>query len=124
MSNNIIHEGNAGNVVTWTNGGTAVLAGAIVVLTNCIGIALVDIANGASGAVAIEGVVSGMPKVTGNAWEQGEKLNWDVSAAAFDYSGATPATGDITGGAIAWAAAASADTTGTIKLTPGNSTIT
>jgi len=125
MSKNIKHEGGPGSVMPWTNNtGSAVAAGAVVALKHCVGIALVDIANGAVGSVAVGGVVTGVAKATGHAWAQGEKLNWDVSASAFDYSGATPATGDITGGAVAWLAAASGDTTGDVKLTPGNNTLT
>jgi predicted RecA/RadA family phage recombinase len=125
MSKNIVHEGGPGSVMPWTNNtGSDVAAGAVVALKHTIAIALVAIANGAVGSVAVGGVVSGVVKATGHAWAQGEKLNWDVSASAFDYSGATPATGDITGGVIAWLAAASGDTTGTVKLTPGNTTLT
>ncbi len=125
MSKNIVHEGGPGSVMPWTNtSGADVAAGAVVVLKHCIGIALVAIANGAVGNVAVGGVVRDVPKATGHAWAQGEKLVWDVSAGKFDYSGATPATGDITGGAVAWLVAASGDTTGVIKLTPGNTTLT
>ncbi|MGN6518757.1 MAG: capsid cement protein [Dokdonella sp.] len=125
MSKNIVHEGGPGSVMPWTNGtGSDVAAGAIVALKNCIGIALVAIANGAVGSVAVEGVVRDVPKATGHAWAQGEKLIWDVSVSKFDYSGATPATGDITGAAVAWLVAGSSDTTGVIKLTPGNTTVT
>jgi predicted RecA/RadA family phage recombinase len=125
MSRNIVHEGGPSDVIPWTNGtGSAVAAGAVVVLKHTIGIALVDIPNGAVGSVAIGGVISGVAKVNTTAWLQGEKLLWDVSAAKFDNSAATPATGDIMGGAIAWLAAGSSDTTGSIKLTPGNTTLT
>ena len=125
MSRNIVHEGGPGSVMPYTNStGSAIAVGAVVTLKHCIGIALVDIADGAVGSVAVDGVVRDLPKATGHAWAQGEKLVWDVSAGKFDYSGATPATGDITGGAIAWLVAASGDTTGVIKLTPGNNTLT
>jgi predicted RecA/RadA family phage recombinase len=114
-----------GESITWTNGtGSAVVSGQVVAVGNMIGIALVDIANAATGSVAIEGVFSGIPKVTAAVFAQGEKLIWDSSAAKFDDSAATPATGDITGGATAYAAGTSSDTTCTIKLTPGNTTVT
>jgi predicted RecA/RadA family phage recombinase len=125
MSKNIVHEGGPGSVMPWTNGtGSAVAAGDIVVLKHCLGVALVAIAAGAVGSVAVGGVVRDVAKVTGAAWLQGEKLQYDVSASKFAGSGATPATGDITGGAIAWLAAGSSDATGVIKLTPGNTTLT
>lgn len=111
-----------GDVLDWTNGGSAKSAGAVVELKHNVGIALTDIAGSAVGAVAVEGVFL-VAKATGQAWLQGEKLLWDTSAQKFDYSGATPASGDIMGAAIAFAAAASGDTTGYVKLTPGNCTL-
>ena len=58
----------------------------------------------------------------------GEKLVFDISAAAgageFDDSAAVPATGDITGGAIAMRAGLNTETTCLVKLTPGNATKT
>jgi predicted RecA/RadA family phage recombinase len=118
-----------GNVIQWTNGtGAAVASGQVVKVGNILGVALVAIAIGASGSVAVEGVFSGVPKVSAAVFVQGEKLIFDVSAGsgvgAFDDSAATPATGDVTGGAIAWVAGANAETTCTIKLTPGNTTVT
>lgn len=125
MSKNIVHEGGPGSVMPWTNtSGAAVASGAIVKLSHSLGVALVDIAADAIGSVAVEGVVRDVPKTTGAVWVQGEKLQWDVSALKFANSAATPATGDVTGAAIAWLAAASADATGVIKLTPGNATLT
>lgn len=125
MSRNIVHQGGPDDVMPYTNvTGGDLAAGAVVKLKNSIGICLVAIANGAVGSVAVGGVIRDVPKVSGTAWLQGEKLIWDVSAGKFDASSATPATGDVTGGAIAWLAAASADTTGVIKLTPGNTTVT
>lgn len=114
-----------GDVITWTNDtGSNVAAGGIAVIKHMIGVALVDIANGASGAVALEGVFSNIPKVTAAVFVVGEKLIWDASAGKFDDSAATPATGDITGACVAWVAGTSSDTTCTIKLTPGNATLT
>jgi len=115
----------AGEVITWTNGtGSTRAANALVVIGHMVGIALESIANGASGSVAVEGVFSGVAKVSGAAFTQGEKLILDVSAnsgaGAFDDSAATPTTGDITGGAVAWVAGSDGQTTCTIKLTPGN----
>lgn len=113
-----------GKVIEYTNAGSAISAGSIVVMGNTIGVACVDIANGATGNVAVEGVFSGVPKVAAAVFAKGEKLIWDVSASKFDDSAATPATGDVTGGAIAWEAGANLETTCTIKLTPGNTTVT
>lgn len=112
-----------GDVLSYTAGG-AIVSGAVVELKHCVGIALsAAAASGDVIAVAVEGVYL-VPKTTGTAWVTGEKVIWDTSAAKFDGSGATPATGDITGAAIAWGAAASADATAYVKLTPGNNTLT
>lgn len=119
-----------GNTIQWTNGtGAAVASGQLVkVGPSMLGVALVALANGATGSVAVEGVFSGVPKVSAAVFAQGEKLIWDVSAngalGAFDDSAATPAAGDVTGGAIAWVAGANTETTCTVKLTPGNATTT
>lgn len=119
-----------GNTIQWTNGtGAAVASGQMVkVGPSMLGVALVAIASGATGSVAVEGVFSGVPKVSAAVFAQGEKLIWDVSAngglGAFDDSAATPAAGDVTGGAIAWVAGANTETTCTVKLTPGNATTT
>lgn len=113
-----------GDVIPWTNNtGSAVASNAVVKMGNSLGIALVDIANGATGSVAVEGVWV-VPKVSAAVFVQGEKLIWDVSAVAFDDSAAVAASGDVTGAAIAWVAGANLETTCTIKLTPGNTTVT
>jgi predicted RecA/RadA family phage recombinase len=114
-----------GDRMPWTNGtGSAVVSGQVVKSGHTLGIAVGDIADGATGEIAIEGVFSDIPKVTGAVFAQGEKLIWDVSAGKFDDSAATPASGDVTGGAIAFAAGTDGQTTCTIKLTPGNTTLT
>ena len=114
-----------GETINYSNSGSAITAGSVVAIGHMIGIALVDIAaTTGTGAVAIEGVFSGIPKVTGAVFVQGEKLLWDTSAGKFDDSAATPATGDIMGAVVAWVAGANNETTCTIKLTPGNATLT
>lgn len=116
-----------GNTIQWTNNTAAAVASGQLVKVGpgMLGVALVAIAIGATGSVAVEGVFSGVPKVSAAVFAQGEKLVWDVSAnsglGAFDDSAASPASGDVTGGAIAWVAGANTETTCTVKLTPGNS---
>lgn len=118
-----------GEVIQWTNGtGSAVVSGQVVkVGGGTLGVAAVDIANGATGSVAIEGVFSGVPKVSAAVFAQGEKLGFDISqgsgVGAFDDSALSLATGDVLGGAIAWVAGQNSETTCTIKLTPGNTTV-
>ena len=124
MATNLVQDN---GVKEWTNAtGSAVSSGGVVVAGNMIGIALVDIANGASGSVDFTPgrVFSGVPKVTAAVFVVGEKLIWDASAGKFDDSAATPATGDVTGAVVAWVAGTSSDTTCTVMLTPGNSTVT
>lgn len=114
-------------VKLWTNGtGADVASGGIAVASHMIGIALEDIANGATGSVDFTPgrVYSGAPKVTAAVFAVGEKLIWDSSAGKFDDAAATPATGDITGAVVAWVAGANLETTCSIMLTPGNATLT
>lgn len=89
-----------GEVLTWTNGtGSAVASGQVVKIGQTLGVALVDIANGASGSVAISGVFV-VPKATSAVIAQGDPVLWDVSEGKFDAKGATPATGDVSGGSV------------------------
>ena len=115
-----------GNRITYTNSsGSTISAGAVVAVGNIIGIACADIANGASGALAIEGVFV-VPKASGasgHAIAQGEKVLWDTSAAKFDLGWATPATGDISGCCVAVEAAITTATTVKVKLNVGVGTV-
>jgi predicted RecA/RadA family phage recombinase len=117
MTTKFVQEG---KVIDYANSsGSTITAGTALAVGHMVGVALADIANGSSGPVAIEGCFT-VPKVSAAVWVQGEKLIWDESADAFDDSAATPATGDLTGAAIAMAAGANAETTAVVKLTPGN----
>jgi predicted RecA/RadA family phage recombinase len=105
-----------------------IAAGQVVKIGNLLGVALVDIANGATGSVALEGVFTA-PKVSGAVIGKGESLTWDVSASsgagAFDDNAATPATGDVTGAAaVAWEAAGNGVTTMLVKFTGVPGTVT
>ncbi len=105
-----------GNRITWTNGtGTAVAAGDPVVVVGQIGVACVDIAAGASGALAMTGVYE-LPKTAGAAIAQGEAALFDISAAAFVPAVTVAAAGDISGACVAWEAAASASTVVQVKI--------
>lgn len=112
-----------GDTITYANStGSAITSNSVVVAGNIIGVAITDIADGESGELATCGVYT-LPKVSGAVVAQGEKLIYDVSAEAFDDSSATPATGDVTGGAVAWAAGADGETTINVLLTPGNTDV-
>lgn len=115
MAKNFIQPG---KVINFTNDtAAAITSGSVVVMGGTIGVALGDIAIGQTGSVAIDGVYQ-LPKVTTAVIGQGESINWDASAGAFDANTATPAAGDITGAAAsAFEAGANGDTTIAVKLT-------
>ena len=113
-----------GDSLAFTNTtGSDIAAGDVVELKHCLGIAATDIPNGGTGTVYLEGVYT-VPKVAAAVFVQGEKLIWIHASLSFDDSSAVAAAGDITGGAVAWEDGAAAATTATIKLTPGNATLT
>lgn len=119
MAKNLIQ---CGDVIDWTNGtGNAVVSGQVVVIGSngdaLIAIALVDIANGATGSVRIDDGVFEVPKVSAAVIAAGETVAWDASAAAFDDNQMTPATGDVTKAAVAVEAAGAGVTTVKIRLT-------
>lgn len=116
-----------GKVIQYT-AAADIAAGKVLKIGNILGVALVDIANGATGSVGIEGVFSA-PKVSGAVIAQGESLTWDVSADSgagqFDDNAATPASGDVTGAAaFAFAAAGNGVTTLLVKFTGVPGTVT
>jgi len=113
-----------GEVIDWTNGGSAVVSGQVVAIGKILGVALVDIAGGATGSVQITGVFT-VPKVSAAVIAAGENLTWDASAAAFDDNAATPATGDVTGPpALAFEAAGNGVTSMKVKFTGVPGTVT
>jgi predicted RecA/RadA family phage recombinase len=122
MAKNYIQPG---EVIDWTNatGGTKT-SGSVIALGQTLGVALVDIANGATGSVQISGVFE-VPKVSAAVIANGESLVWDVSAGAFDDNLATPAAGDISGPpAVAVEAAGNGVTLFNVRFTgvPGTKT--
>lgn len=117
-----------GNTIEYTNaGGTTIASGTLVATGHVLGWAIADIPAGETGTLRITGEGTA-PKVSGAVFAVGEKLVFDVSAnagaGAFDDSAATPASGDLTGAAIASVAGADGQTTATVILTPGNATKT
>lgn len=121
MANNFQQPG---DVIDYTNAGSAIAAGAVVVIGKILGVALVDIATNATGSVQLTGVFN-VPKVSAAVIAKGENLTWDVSAGAFDDNAATPATGDVTGPpAVAFEAAGNGVTTLAVKFTGVPGTVT
>ena len=112
-----------GTTVHYTNGtGSDIASGAPVVIGAQIGVAIVDIANGASGAVGVEGVFA-LPKAAGSAIGLGDAVDFDVSEAKIDGA-ITAATGDLIGCGVAWAAAAAGDEQVMVKLNARAASIT
>lgn len=111
-----------GKIMDYVCSGT-VANGAVVDMLHCIGVALKAGVSGDIIPVAVEGVFE-LPKVSAATFVQGEKLLWDDSANAFDDSAATPASGDIMGGVVAFRQGLNAELTCIVKLTPGNATRT
>ncbi len=105
-----------GDVITFT-AGADVAAGKVVRVGALLGVTAAAVANGATGEACIVGVFN-VPKVSGAVIAQGERLVWDASAAAFDDSAATPATGDVSGeAAVAWEAAGNGVTEIAVRFT-------
>lgn len=120
MANNFIQPG---NIIEYT-AAADIKSGDVVKMGNILGVALLDIANGATGSVQITGVFT-CPKVSGAVIKAGESLTWDVSAGAFDDNAATPATGDVSGPpSIAFADAGNGVTTLPVKFTGVPGTVT
>ena len=113
MAKNYVQPGDVLDFVA----GSAISSEDVVTIGPVVGIALADIANGETGSVQIVGVFD-VPKAAG-AVTVGQLINYDASASNFTTS-ATSATGDVTGGCVAVAAAASGDATVRVKLLPGS----
>ena len=91
-----------------------VTGGTPVVMGDSVGVAVADIATGAMGAVALEGVYE-VVKAPGTAWTQGAALDFDASEGAFTV-GLSASSGDVTNAAIAAADAPASATVGMVKL--------
>jgi len=65
-----------GDVLDYTNAGAALAAGAGVLIGVRLGVAMGDIATGATGSIRVKGVVN-LPKNTTDVMAQGAALYWD-----------------------------------------------
>lgn len=120
MADNFIQPGHA---MTWTNTtGSTLTSGSAIVIGNLLGVALTDIANTASGELAIEGVFE-LPKLAGADIGQGETVIWDDSEGVFDDNQATPLTGDLSGCCVAVEAAGNGATVVRVRLNVGPGTV-
>lgn len=98
-----------GNVIDYTAAAN-IAYGAVIPLTTCVGVALEDIANGATGSVTITGVFE-TAAVNTAAFAVGDKLYWDDTANTLTKTdtGNTPA-------GVCVAAKAAAGTTARVKI--------
>ena len=121
MANNLVQSAHM-QVSDYVNGtGSDIASGDIVVVGQTedayLAVALVDIANGATGSVGSNCTVTAA-KVSAAVFKEGESLTWDLNVAAFDDNQATPASGDVSGAASrAEVDGADAELTCTVHLT-------
>ncbi len=118
MAKNFVQDG---ITIEYTASG-AVLSGAIVIAGALVAVALNNVAATEIGVASVEGVFE-LPKTAGTAITQGAAVDYDLSAKEFAVI-TTPAVGDLVGCGIAWAAAASADTTVLVKINTGAAVVT
>ncbi len=108
MAKNFVQNGEN---ITWTNGtGSDVASGDLVVIGVRVGVALVDIADGDSGTVAMSGVFE-VPKEAALEISQGDLLYCDATSGELDKT-----TTDQTLAGYAFAAAAGAASVVRVKL--------
>lgn len=100
-----------GHVVTLTAPSGGVVAGICYLIGALLVFAKTTAAEGEEFEGAVDGVYENAPKTTGQSWTEGAKVYWDNTAKKFT----TTATSNTLVGVIL-AAAASADTVGTIML--------
>jgi predicted RecA/RadA family phage recombinase len=100
-----------GEFLEYTNSGSAISAGGIVVVGERIGIAVTDIAATTGVGTLQMDRVHELPKTTSQSWTQGAKLFYDAGTSKLT----TTATGNTPAG-YAFEAAASSATTGLCKL--------
>lgn len=112
-----------GETLTYTNTGSAISSGDVVVVGKQIGVAATDIAATTGvGELYMEGVFE-LPKVSTAVIAVGENVIWDADPGAFEDNQHTPATGDVSGCCIAYKAAGNGATTVQVKLNVGIGTV-
>lgn len=102
--------------------GATITSGSGVVIGSLLGVALHDVANGASGTAAIEGVFN-LPKLSTAVIAAGARLIWDIDSSPPQFIVASAATGDILSCAVAITAAGNGTTTVQAKLTPDGGSV-
>ena len=115
-----------GDIIDYTNAGAAIASGDPVVIGAMVGVAQVDIASGAVGAVAIS-KVQNLPKLDAAVITAGMLVGFDISAGAngeVDDDAMVTAAGDITEFGVAFEdKAVTVGEDVAVLLTPGTGTI-
>lgn len=79
-----------GNVIEYTNGtGSKINAGAVVVIGKFCGVAVTDIAAGATGAVAVEGVFDIEKKTSSDTMAVGDHISYNSGVVKTGTAGVT-----------------------------------
>lgn len=102
--------------------GSAITSGSGVVIGSLLGVALHDVASGATGTAAVEGVFT-LPKLSTAVIAEGDRLHWDIDSSPPQFIKASAATGDLLNAAVAVAAAGNGTTTVQAKLTPDGTSV-
>ncbi len=111
MAKNLIQNGSR---MTWTNGtGSDVSSGDLVPVGASFGVALTDIANGAKGALAMEGVYE-LPAISTAAISQGTPVYFEVASKK-----CSPTAEDQKFIGLAWATKEEAGASVLVKLGTG-----
>lgn len=111
------NEVQSGKIIDYANNtGSAIATNQAIVIGNMVAVALVDIADGETGACATEGVFE-ITKASTVTADQGEVVVFGASTGAVK---ATAAAGDIENALVAFEPLVNGETTAVVKLTgPG-----
>jgi predicted RecA/RadA family phage recombinase len=109
MANNYIQ---AGDTVEYAAPSPGVVDGVPILVGGLVGIPANTAATGVRVNFHLKGVFGNVPKTAGAAWTEGQTLYWDSTAGSF----ATAQSATARRAASAALAAASGDTTGTVRL--------
>lgn len=113
-----------GSTLEYTNTGTAISSGDVVIVGDLVGIAETDIAATTGvGTVNIEGVYE-VACNSADVISVGQILDWDASASEFVDAIGSAASGDNENGVVAVSAAGDGVVLVNVKLLPGNGSTT
>lgn len=113
-----------GNTIQYSNTGTAISSGDVVIVGSLVGIAETDIAATTGvGTVNIEGEYE-VACNSADVISVGQVLDWDASASEFVDAIGSAASGDNENGVVAVSAAGAGVTLVRVKLLPGNGSTT